>query len=334
VPAKRAKAKEHAVDHSLAAGSSLLVPVACPSNRDTLLAINPGGARLAVAAERADFVQVFDTRSGEEATCCAGFGNVTGLEFLSAEVLLVTAVQGCFRCDLRRNDRERLLSEDGLTRTALSPNGRVLAIGARSGLILYDLRRRQVLRRLKVSFAYSQRGNRAAFSADGRYVAAELREDDREGPFVVVWDARDGRRLRVFDPMIHALAFREDTLALAVADDCGQVLVYEPDRGEEPATRFKIPQASSGVVAAALQFRDAGRTLGVLMSDGAFAEVEAAKGRALRRQPPPPGPALRDVAPSADWSVFAGATEAGVVVWPGDRASRPRARPAAPKKAK
>jgi hypothetical protein len=108
--------------HPVAVGSGLLVPIACPPNRDTLLALNSRGTRLAVSCERSDDVRVLDPRSGREVTRCTGFQQVSGIEF-STEVLLVTASHGCFRCDLRRARREVLSSEAWPTRTAVSPNG-------------------------------------------------------------------------------------------------------------------------------------------------------------------------------------------------------------------
>jgi hypothetical protein len=296
--------------------SGLLVSVDCPQNRDTLLAPNPRGTRFAVSCEFSDHVRVFDPHSGREVARCAGFQNVSGIEFLSAEVLLVTDSHvGCFRCDLRRDEREVLLSEASLTRTTVSPNGRIVAIGVGSGLALYHVRQRQVVRRLKLDFAQYHHGNRVAFSADGRYVAAELRPDDRDWSFVVIWDARNGRRQRVLVTAPKALAFREDTMALAVADDSGGVYLYEPDQGEEPAAELRVDN-----MACALQFRDGGRTLAALMWGGGFVEIELASGRIVRSLPPPAACEAYAVVSSADWSLFAGTAEGGVVVWPGDRA--------------
>jgi WD40 repeat protein len=305
----------------VAVGPGLLVPIVCPPNRDTLLALNPRGTRLAVSCERSDSVQVLDPRSGREVTRCAGFQRVSGIEFHSTEVLLVAASDGCFRCDLRRGGREVLSSESGLTRTAVSPNGRVVAIGVHGGIDLYDVRKGQVLRRLGTGFLYRPIGTRAAFSASGRYVAAELSDDYYRPILVGVWDVHNGRRQRVFDAEAHALAFREDTLALAVADDHGRIHLYEPDQGEEPAMQCQVNQPWMGVCGCALQFRDGGRTLAVLLGNGAFAQVEADTGRVLRRRPPPAESRPFAAVASADWSLFAGASEDGVVVWPGDRAA-------------
>jgi hypothetical protein len=307
------------VVNPVAVDSGLFVPIDCPANRDTLMALNPRGTRFAVSCERSDSVQVWDPRSGREVTRCAGFRNVSGIEFLSAEVLLVTASDGCFRCDLRRGEREVLLSEAWPTRTTVSPNGRVVAIGMRGGMDLYDVRKGQVLRRLETGFLYRPLGTRAAFSAGGRYVAAEFSDENYQPILVGVWDVRNGRRQRIFDTGARALAFREDTMALAVACDNGGVYLYEPDQGEEPAAEIRFE-----FVACALQFRDRGRTLAALLWGGGFVEVTPASGRVVRSLPPPAAREAYHTISSADWSYFAGTAEGGVVVWPGDRAE-PRA---------
>jgi hypothetical protein len=308
-------------DNPGAVGSGLFVPLPLRPQGHKLLALNRRGTRLAVACEHSDYVQVLDPRNGREVTRCTGFNRISYVEFLSADVLLVTTSRGCFRCDLRREGRDLLSSEACPTRTAVSPNGRVLAVGVHGGIDLYDVRKGRVLRRLGTGFMYRPVGTRAAFSARGRYVAAQLSDGDYQPMLVGVWDARDGRRQRVFDTEANALTFRGDTLTLAVADDHGTIQLYEPDRGEEPARQFQVNDPWQGVCGAALQFRGGGRMLAVLMGNGVLAQVETAKGRVLRREPPPAGcKPLESAVASADWSLLAGLTEDGVVVWPGDHA--------------
>src|SRR5262249_50699745 len=88
------------VVHVGATGPGLFVPFAFPSEGERLLALNPRGTRCAVSWEDADSVQVFDVRSGREVARCQGFQRIVGIEFLSANALLVTAAHGCLRCDL------------------------------------------------------------------------------------------------------------------------------------------------------------------------------------------------------------------------------------------
>lgn len=297
-------------------GSELFIARDLPPAKDRLLAFNRRGTRLAVSCQDSDDVQVFDTRSGEEVTRLKGFFRIFGIEFLSANVLLVTAFHGCFRCDLRRGGRGVLSSEAWLTRTTVSQNGRVVAIGVKGGLLLYDVRKGQVVHRIRTAFDPDFVGHRAAFSAGGRYLAADLNSGSRGTGIVVIWDAHTLRRQRVFDTRAYALAFREDTLALAVSADSGYIELYEPDQGEEPATRFFFDYSLPNM----MEFRDGGRTLAMLMSGGEFVQLAPGTGSVERQISPPANYKLDSAVSCVDWSLFAGATDDGVVIWPGDRA--------------
>ena len=105
-------------------GSELFIPWEFPPEENRLLAFNPRGTRLAVSWEHADSVQVIDARTGQEVTLCSGFQRIVGIEFLSANVLLVTAYNGCFQCDLRGGGRKALSSESWPAGTTVSPKRR------------------------------------------------------------------------------------------------------------------------------------------------------------------------------------------------------------------
>jgi WD40 repeat protein len=299
-------------------GAALFVPVVLPPERERLLALNPRGTRLAVSCDVYDFVQVFDARTGREVTRCEGFRRIADVEFLSAEMLLVTASDGCFCCDLRRGKRDVLSSESWPSGTTVSPNGRMVALGVDYGLILYDARTRAVLRPLKTDFAWGgpdpAKGRCTAFSPGGRYVASALRSTYDHWYLVVVWELQTGRRQRIFDTIAHALAFRDDTLSLALADDWGHINIYERDQGEEPAAQFDVEYG-----ACAMQYQADGRTLAVLLNKGSVIHFAAPMGRILRRKEPPTHHQLDSAVVSASWSHFAGATERGIVVWPGGK---------------
>jgi hypothetical protein len=287
-----------------------------------LLAFNARGTRLAVSYRYGKHILVFNPRSGREVARVADLKYIQDLAFLSTEVLLVAHSGGCIRCDLRRGGRTALWKGDVRPPTlAVSPNGRDAAIGLYPGLVVLDTVKRQVRCRMQASLARGSDGYgpryAPAFSAGGRYVAADLHQDQRGHHLVVVWDAHTGRRQRIFDAEATALAFREDTLAVAVADDSsGEILLHEPDQGEEPVARFR-----GYCLARALQFRDAGRSLGVLGFDGSLSLLSTESGAVLQRADPPVGRELTWAVPSADWSLFAAATPGGVVIWPSNRAS-------------
>jgi hypothetical protein len=297
-------------------GTELFIARDFPPEKDRLLAFNPRGTRLAVFCQDTDHVQVLDTRSGEEVARCTDFVRISSIVFLSAEVLLVAAYGGCFRCNLRRGGRELLSPEGWQTSATVHQDGRVLAIGVRGGLVLYDLVKRKVRHRVCTAFDPDYVGDRVAFSAGGRYLAADLSARWRGMGIVVIWDAQTLRRQRVFDTLADALAFREDTLALAVSSDSGCIELYEPDQGEEPATRFFFDYSLPGT----MEFRDKGQKLAVLMSGGEFIQLATSTGSMERRLSPPANYKLDSAVSCADWSLFAGATDNGVVIWPGDRA--------------
>ncbi len=297
-------------------GSELFLATDFPPESDRLLAFNPRGTRLAVSWENADHVRVFDPRSGAEVTRCTGFVRISGIVFLSAEVLLVAAYGGCFRCNLRRGGRDLLSPEGWQTGITLSLDRRVLALGVRGGLLLYDVVKGKALNQYVAAFDPDYVGHCAAFSAGRRYLAADLSARWRGMGIVVIWDAQTLRRQRVFDTLAYALAFREDTLTLAVSADSGYIEIYEPDQGEEPATRFFFDYSLPGP----MEFRDGGQTLAMLMGNGEFIQVAMGAGSVVRRAPPPANHKLCSAVSSVDWSLFAGTTESGVVVWRSDQA--------------
>jgi hypothetical protein len=290
------------------------------------VALNPSGTQLAVSCEDAEHVLVFDPHSGRRVGRAMGFRGVYRLCFLSDQELLVTHRDGCHRWEVGPGRRRRPRpAPDGWQASAtLSPDGRLLAVGGTGDLFLCDPRSERLVRRLAPIYACGGYGPRCppAFSAGGRYVAADFHGSDRGPDFVAVWDARTGQRQRIFDSYADALAFRGDTLALAVGESEGRgVSLFEPEHGEEPAVRFEVEHHPF-----ALQFRDEGRTLAVLMAGGGFVQFDAVTGAVVKRTPPPAemDPATAEyvlrVAVDADWTCFAGVVEAKVVIWPGDRA--------------
>jgi WD40 repeat protein len=287
-----------------------------PDDDNHLLTFNARGTRLAAACDRADHVLVFDPRSGRQVARLEDLPSVSSLAFLAPGVLLIGQqhyVKGgkrrpgrCVRCDLRRGRREIVL-EEYLRNVAVSPNGRVVAVGESAGLVLYEAARWRVRHRLTPLPGYGGAWN-TVFSRGGRYVATSLYGPQNDY-LIAVWNTEDGRRQRTFEAAQSArpLAFREDTLTLAVGGSHEELLLYQEDEGEEPAAAYPLRDYASAV-----QFRD--RALAVLLDGGVYL-LHAETGRLRRRLPPPEGRVLRYATPSADWSVFAVAAEGGVFVW-------------------
>ncbi|HYT87763.1 MAG TPA: hypothetical protein VEL76_03490 [Gemmataceae bacterium] len=144
----------------------------------------PGRLPTRGSHEFADFVQVFDTRSGEEVARGTGFKHVSGVLFLSADVLLVAAFGGCYRCNLRRGGRDLLSDKGWQTGVTLSPDGRALAIGEDFGLAWVDLVKKKETHRFGACFLSVHQGYCAGFSPGGRYLAGDLHIGGRAGGLV------------------------------------------------------------------------------------------------------------------------------------------------------
>lgn len=298
----------------------LLLATDLPGPADAVhwIAFNPGGTRLAAGCDNLGHVFVFDPRSGHEVARLPDLSGVMGLQFLSAEVLLVGESKSCLRWDLRRGSIEELWRPDqwGVTGAAASPDGRIAAIGWNEGVIVFEVARRRVLHRLTSLPGFGS-GRAIVFSGGGRYVAASLAKDKED--LIAVWDARNGKRQRTYEAFQFArpLAFREDTLTLAVDGGGGELLLYREDEGEDPAASYPLENYPRAV-----QFRNRGRTLAVLQDGGDVTFVETKLGQGKRRVAAPPKPVLGYATPSVDWSTFAAATEGGVFVWAAGRAEQ------------
>jgi hypothetical protein len=127
---------------------------------------------------------------------------------------------------------------------------------------------------------------------------------------VMVWDTQRGRRWRTFEGghSVGAMTFRGETLALAIGEH--QIDLYEPDQGEDPAANYSIPG-----IARAMRFRDDGATLAVTTFGAGFTELETSTGRVLRQAGAPENRAVGECRPNADWSVIAGSTDGGILLW-------------------
>jgi hypothetical protein len=154
-----------------------------PEDRDHLSAFNSSGTRLAAGCDRASHVFVFDPRSGRQVARLEDLPFVSSLAFLAPEVLLIGQqhhVKGgkyrpgrCVRCDLRRGRREVVLEGEQLRNVAVSPNGRVVAVGESAGLVLYEAARWRARHHLRALPGYGGSWH-TVFSRGGRYVAASL----------------------------------------------------------------------------------------------------------------------------------------------------------------
>ncbi len=280
-----------------------------------LLAFDSRGTRLAVSSKAAGHVLVFDVKRGREVARLSDLPDVEWLGFLSARLLLAVCGTGCVRLDLHRDVRETVCAEPWSRGAAVSPDGRVVAVGTRDGLVLRGALGRREARRL-LGGGYLGSPRLPVFSPGGRYVAADMHVHEYPGAgCVIVWDARDGRRYRTFEAAtgwLSAMAFRGDTLGLAVGY-YDRISLYEPDEGEDPAVAYTVANKVS-----ALRFTEDGESLDILQADGWQLAIRADTGRVVRQAPPPPGREFHGAIPGPDWLLLAGATAGGVVVWGAD----------------
>jgi hypothetical protein len=304
----------------------LFVPFAFPKTGDDrpLFALSPNGARLAVSWEGADSVHVFDARTGRAVTSCKSLKHVYCVAFASANALLAATEKGCVRFDLTRRRRETLLSDPTLRSIDMSPDGRIVAFGIERGVVLYDTRKKQVLHRLTCDLMGrgfdGVWGRLTAFSTGVRYVACAILDWYYHASFVVIWEVQTGRRQRVFDALARALAFRDDTLSLALADDWGYFKAYEPEQGEEPAVEFKYCEVD--YTARALSYRAQERAWELLLDKGTVVRIAAGTGKVTRHAAAPAREGLQRAVVCADWSTVAAAMEDGIAVWLCNKAER------------
>jgi hypothetical protein len=281
------------------------------------LAFNAQGTLLAAACEesQADYAIVLELPTSREVARVTELWlwDCRTFEFFG-DGLLGLADSGIVCRDVRNGTLETLWAEKGVVplSATVSPDGRLLAIGIVGGLILYDLVNKRS-RRLETF--YESRCYRATFSPGGRYVAAHL---DRNSAFsvVMVWDTEHGRRWRTFPAGSHhdPMAFRGDTLALAVGS--GQIVLFEPDQGEDPAATYSVDG-----YACAMQFRNGGDVLAIAACHGAagyrggLTLLETATGQVRHHVGPPGNREIAQSQPNADWSAIASATDGGILIW-------------------
>jgi hypothetical protein len=256
---------------------------------------------------------IHDVATGEEVARIPGGspGDLEAFEFVGESLLNIREWKVVL-WDPRKGACKTVYAAEGVRpqSATVAPTGRVMAIGVGGGLILYDLVKKRVRRRLDAGLDTSP--YHPVFSAKGRYVLADMIVE--AGPYaLVVWDTRQGRRWRTIElPNKHffgAAAFRGETPTVAVG--IGGLDLYEPHRGEDPVKSYAVPDSPDAV-----QFRDGGAKLAVLSYGGTLTLLRTSTGRVLRQVPPPAGHKVDVCKPSPDWSLLAGAAAGGgILIW-------------------
>ncbi|NGO71010.1 DNA-binding protein [Streptomyces boncukensis] len=208
------------------------------------------------------------------------------------------------RGTLRLPDGER--SGDDVSGIAFSPDGkRLLAVGQADGgsLTVWDLERRSVVKRISGRSAAGDddaRGFRIAVRPDGQLVATSRKQ------LVDLGSGRTTRRALVHGT-IAALAFSPDGKRLAVADDGGQVTLWDGEgrqRLGELSGSFTSLDRSSPESVSSLAFSPDSKTLAVGGDEGTIhlwdVPSQQKRGGALLS----PGDTIRSLMVSADGSTL------------------------------
>jgi WD40 repeat protein/serine/threonine protein kinase len=153
--------------------------------------------------------------------------------------------------DFQRSER---IPVSGAKTVAFAPNGRRLAVGKDTGLVLWDIAaRRTVWERPQTDFSS------IAFSPDGKLVVS-----GGVGRLVIVRDAADGSvrfRLASHRARIDAFAFSPDSRTLATASADGAIKLWNLPTGQE---LFEL--RGPGPPCDRLEFADDGKNLLTLVS--------------------------------------------------------------------
>jgi len=289
-------------------------------------AFNAANTLLAVGSRDEDVAVILDLADGRERARVEGIqlSDLEAFEF-SGDKLLAIRDGTCVFYDVRRGEFETVFTPDGLhpQSATVDPTGRLMAVGVEQGLILYDLQKRKVRRRLGTYIDGAPLN--PGFSPGGRFVAADF-ITEAYGDFLLVWDTADGKRWRTLEISSGDLvvAFRGDTLSFVLGQN--GLDLYEPDQGDEPVARYPKPDYPEAVA-----FRDGGKTLAAVGYKDGLVMIDVATGRVKQAVDRPDGREIGYSAPSADWSLIASTTQEGVLVWPSGLTARrggaPRERP-------
>jgi hypothetical protein len=275
-------------------------------------AFNAANTLLAVGSRDREVAVVLDLADGHEVARVEGIKlqDLEAFEFFGDKLLAIRGRE-CVFYDVPRGEFETVFAPEGLVpqSATIDPTGRLLAVGVDQGLILYNLHKREVHRRLETTV----RGAPLfpGFSPGGRFVAADF-ITEAYGDFLIVWDTADGKRWRTIEILSQGhpvVAFRGDTRTFILGQN--GLNLYEPDQGDEPVACFPNPEYPN-----ALTFRDGGKTLAAVGWREGLVVIDLATGTVTQTVDQPDGRQIDVSAPSPDWSLIASGTADGVLVWP------------------
>jgi WD40 repeat protein len=220
----------------------------------TKVALAPGGKHIAVACNTDQTVHVREIAAEGPAPT----GHVNGIQLAAFSPdcrLLVTSAFGDIRVwNVATRKELRRFEANSVTCTALSflPDGKVLvAAGLDGGMGLWDVATGREVRRLHDRKPPGTSIYRAALSADGKLLVADVEQHMGFGPSergLVVWDVATGKEVRRLDsPLrwISGMAFSPDcrTLAAAGGDPDSRLRTWDVTTGRAHLRLGKRPVA-------------------------------------------------------------------------------------------
>src|SRR5262245_50389711 len=154
------------------------------------LAFNKANGLLAVGSSEENVAVVLDLADGSEVARIGKevrLRDIPTFEFFEDKLLAIRHKPegACIFFDVHRCTVETVYAPEGAypQGAAIDPNGRLMAVGFESSLVLYDLKKREVRWTRRTSITGSS--SRPAFSQRGRYVAGDFMMHRSDGVVIV-----------------------------------------------------------------------------------------------------------------------------------------------------